>query len=146
MFQRPRADRFPATLAVLALAAAAGCAAGDDASTDAGSDAVAPITGLSTGSSCPDGSTLSYASFGQTFFETYCLRCHSAAVSGAERSAPVGRNFDDLPMIRSLAHMIDQFAAAGPRGEHRAMPPGDQQPTLAERTHLGEWLACGAPP
>ena len=121
----------------------AGCAS--DAVEPDGGEAVEPITNLSTGSICPDDSTLRYESFGRAFFASYCLRCHSAAVSGSERLAPEGRNFDELAQIREDAVWIDQFAAAGPKGEHQSMPPNGEKPTLQQRTQLGEWLACGAP-
>jgi hypothetical protein len=121
-----------------------GCAS-DAADPADGGEVVVPNTDLSTGSSCPDNSTLSYESFGRPFFASYCLRCHSAAVSGDERIAPEGRNFDELAMIRESAAWIDQFAAAGPKGEHQSMPPDGDKPTLEQRTQLGEWLACGAP-
>lgn len=124
-----------------------GCGSDAAAPDDAGAEQVAPIENLSSGSSCPENSTLDYENFGRGFFESYCLSCHTAAVSGSARIAPEGRNFDDLQMIRALAYAIDQFAAAGPRGEHQSMPPGGQaRPTLEQRTQLGEWLACGAPP
>lgn len=121
-----------------------GCAS-DAAAPDAGGEVVEPITDLSTGSTCPDGSTLDYENFGEAFFASYCLRCHSAAVSGSGRLAPEGRDFDELTMIRASAAWIDQFAAAGPKGEHQSMPPDGEKPTLEQRTQLGEWLACGAP-
>lgn len=132
-----------ALCAVLSIDAAA-CAS-EAGSADAGGDSVVPITGLSTGATCPDDNALSYENFGRAFFEQYCLRCHSVSIGGSERLAPPGRDFDELMMIRSDALYIDQFAAAGPKGEHVSMPPNGETPTLEERTELGEWLACGAP-
>jgi cytochrome c5 len=123
----------------------AACANEADVAPDAGGEVVVPIPDLSTGSTCPENSALSYENFGRAFFESYCLRCHSAAISGSGRLAPVGRDFDDLAMIRANALYIDQFAAAGPKGEQMSMPPGAEKPTLGQRTQLGEWLACGAP-
>jgi uncharacterized membrane protein len=136
---RAQSSLFASVLIVLT-----GCASDAADPLDDG-EVVVPITDLSTGSSCPDNSTLTYESFGRAFFASYCLRCHSAAVSGSVRVAPEGRDFDDLAMIRERAAWIDQFAAAGPKGEHMSMPPDGEKPTLEQRTQLGEWLACGAP-
>jgi hypothetical protein len=135
--------RLFAVCAALTLCSAA--CANEDVAPDAGDAGVVPISDLSTGSTCPDNSALSYESFGRAFFESYCLRCHTAAIGGSDRVAPVGRNFDDLAMIRASALYIDQFAAAGPKGEHMSMPPNGEKPSLGQRTQLGEWLACGAP-
>jgi uncharacterized membrane protein len=120
---------------------AAGCAAGSDAP-----DTVTPITGLPSGATCPEGSELSYDNFGREFFEAHCLRCHSAAISGAMRQAPLDRNFDDVTMIRTLARQIDQQAGVGPTQQNQIMPPeGESKPTLEQRMQLAQWLACGAP-
>jgi hypothetical protein len=54
-------------------------------------------------------------------------------------------NWDDLPTIRAYATEIDAFAAGGPDGINRVMPPSDPKPSDEERKMLGEWLACGAP-
>jgi uncharacterized membrane protein len=126
------------------VALVSGCAADATAPELVPDDAV-PITGLASGASCPPNSKLSYANFGQAFFQSYCLRCHTAAISGAMRQAPLDRNFDELSMIRALAHQIDQQAGAGPTQQNQVMPPGDNVLALAERMQLAEWLACGAP-
>lgn len=129
----------------LAVGMVAGCAAESDAP-DMTPDQVVPITNLASGATCPEASELSYDNFGREFFETYCLRCHSAAISGAMRQAPLDRNFDELTMIRALARPIDQQTGVGPLQQNQIMPPGDNRPTRDERMHLAEWLACGAPP
>jgi uncharacterized membrane protein len=101
-----------------------------------------------TGSLCPDGSTLTYASFAEPFFATYCTGCHSSELSGPDRhGAPPDHNFDTPDGIRGAAEHIDAAAAAGPDGENDAMPPptADDFPDHTERLQLGEWLACGAP-
>jgi uncharacterized membrane protein len=79
--------------------------------------------------------------------EAYCVSCHSSTLSGAERrGAPSDHNFDSLiGIVEELDH-IDEDAAAGPNVVNRVMPPaGLPAPSVAERTLLGEWLACGAP-
>src|SRR5262245_35563428 len=49
-----------------------------------------------SGSSCPDGGTsLTWDTFGQDFFATWCTRCHNSAFAGAMRNgAPDGLNWD----------------------------------------------------
>jgi uncharacterized membrane protein len=91
---------------------------------------------------------LTYASFGRSFLQEYCTECHSGMLEAAARhGAPSDHNFDTLAAVQANhpEHM-DQVAAAGPDGINTAMPPkGYPQPSEAERTQLGQWLACGAP-
>ena len=87
--------------------------------------------GDSTGSTCPTGSTLTYATFGQPFVAKYCLSCHRAG-------GPQNPTLSTLDQIRSNKDVIDRAAAAGPKAVNTYMPE-------AERRQLGEWLACGAP-
>jgi uncharacterized membrane protein len=102
--------------------------------------------GEPTGATCPTDSTLSYQTFGQTFMASYCTRCHSSAVMGADRQdAPIGVNYDTVDGVRAHAELIDLHAAAGPNAVNTAMPPSDPRPSEAQRRQLGEWLACGAP-
>ena len=102
--------------------------------------------GPPTGATCPEGSTLTYENFGKPFMESYCLRCHSESVIGADRQgAPSDHNFDDIISIRGLAMHIDQKAGSGPDATNELMPENDPKPTMDERVQLSEWLACGAP-
>ena len=90
-----------------------------------------------TGSTCPDDSTLTYANFGQAFFRTNCLSCHSS-------SGPESPKFDTLAQIQGNTGDIDRAAAAGPSAVNTYMPESGSV-SEAERRQLGEWLACGAP-
>lgn len=102
--------------------------------------------GKPTGSDCPATQTLTYANFGQAFFDQYCQSCHASTVMGAARmGAPADHVFDEVADIRILAEHIDERAAAGPDAVNTLMPPIAPKPTEAERRQLGEWLACGAP-
>lgn len=102
--------------------------------------------GPPTGAQCPEGSTLTYEEFGRPFMESYCLRCHSADVTGGAREgAPADHNFDTLIEVQGLAEHIDGMAGAGPDATNEIMPIGDPTPTMEERQQLAEWLACGAP-
>ena len=114
----------------LALLLAAACGSGEN--------------GDPTGSTCPPGSTLSYETFGNDFMQSYCIECHASDLPAAERmGAPTGVDFDTLEGILDRADEIDQAAASGPDATNTEMPPAEQpQPTGAERTQLGEWLAC----
>lgn len=93
--------------------------------------------GNATGSTCPMGSTLTYANFGQKFMQDHCLACHAAA-------GPESPKFDTVDEIRAAKDDIDKSAAAGPNGVNTYMPDGSSVDE-AERRKLGEWLACGAP-
>lgn len=118
--------RFRALLAGLAFAlpllASSACGSGD---------------GTATGSSCPSDSTLTYANFGQAFFQSNCLACHGAR-------GPESPKFDSIEEIRASASDIDRQAAAGPNAVNTKMPQSGSVPE-SERRKLGEWLACGAP-
>lgn len=93
--------------------------------------------GDSTGSNCPQDSTLTYANFGQTFMQDHCLVCHTA-------KGPESPKLDSIEQIRAASGDIDRSAAAGPNAVNTYMPEDASVPE-AERRKLGEWLACGAP-
>ncbi len=103
-----------------------------------------PIEGKDTGSTCPPTDKPDYASFGMMFFQTYCLDCHSETKMGdARNDAPVTINFDTRSLVRENTSNIDKQAAWGPAAHNVLMPPsGEPQPTDAERTRLGEYIAC----
>src|SRR5262245_66555115 len=72
------------------------------------------LTGTPTESVCPTTQTLTYANFGQTFFNGYCQRCHASTVTGAARKgAPDDHVFDQVEDIRLLHDHFDELAAAG---------------------------------
>ncbi len=101
--------------------------------------------GKNTASTCPTVDPPTYASFGQTFFTTYCTECHSQAKLGADRQgAPVTIDFDTRSLVRENTSRIDQQAAFGPAAKNRLMPYDgyDPLPTDAERLRLGEYIAC----
>jgi cytochrome c5 len=102
--------------------------------------------GLPSGAVCPQGSTLTYESFGKQFMEDYCTRCHSSELEGnARNGAPEGHDFDTIQGIWAVQDHIDGLAAAGPENTNTMMPPTDPKPSVAKREQLGEWLACEAP-
>lgn len=87
---------------------------------------------------CSRTPALSYENFGQPFFTRYCTSCHSAALSGADRSdAPPDKNFDTYAGIAAQAGLI-QLVVLGP---DPSMPPGGG-PTSTEQALLEEWLTC----
>lgn len=103
-------------------------------------------TGEPTGAICPTDSQLSYENFGRTFMDSYCLRCHSSTVTGADREgAPDDHNFDTRAEIQTFAEHIDEMAGSGPDATNTIMPPDGDAPSQAEREMLSQWLACGAP-
>jgi uncharacterized membrane protein len=101
--------------------------------------------GSPTGATCPTTSPPTYASFGQTFFSTYCTSCHSAN-STNRHGAPRDQSYDTEADIIRHAADIDSVAAAGPDGTNTAMPnlggTVTSKPTQAEREMLGQYLAC----
>lgn len=98
-----------------------------------------------TGSTCPPTDPPTYANFGQAFFATYCLDCHSAH-STNRHDAPGDQNFDSEDDIRRHAADIDSEAAAGPDATNTSMPERSANvmtvPTFEERKLLGQYLAC----
>jgi uncharacterized membrane protein len=88
----------------------------------------------------PQGTTLTYASFGASFFADNCNRCHSASV-GDRHGAPASYVFDSVAQIRDHAARIFVRAAA----TNTSMPPGPDDPPADARDDLAVWLACGAP-
>jgi hypothetical protein len=119
-----------------------GCSGDDSSPSD-------PPSTLATGSKCPDPASpsVTYQGWARGFFESYCTRCHSSTlVTNSERQgATPHANWDDLPTIKAHISEIDAYAAGGPNGINRVMPPSDPRPSDDERVKLGEWLACGAP-
>lgn len=103
----------------------------------AGSSANAGSGGA--GASC---STVTYATFGQTFLTTYCLGCHGGTVTGAARQgAPTDAVFDTLAEVKAASRKLMTEVVT-----KRTMPFGNaMKPTDAERTEFGQWLSCGAP-
>ena len=92
-----------------------------------------------------DDVALTYENFGASFFESYCLRCHSSSlVTPEERSnAPLGINYDTLEGVRAVADRIRVRA-----GVSGTMPPLFEpvpRPSQAERDQLVEWIDAGTP-
>ena len=108
---------------------------------------LAACTGSPTNATCPTENAPTYASFGQSFFTSYCTGCHSA--NAADRhGAPADQNYDSEADIQAHALDIDQVAAKGPAATNVAMPdlsgPVAHVPSEEERAKLGEYLACMA--
>jgi uncharacterized membrane protein len=99
-----------------------------------------PETSLEDYPCPPQGTTLTYPSFGRGFLATWCQTCHGQA-SGERKGAPAGYDFGTLEDVRSARRRIFARAAV----DNVTMPPGPDDPPAAERQALAEWLACGAP-
>jgi uncharacterized membrane protein len=90
---------------------------------------------------CPPGGTeLTYESFGQPFLARYCETCHGRDVPD-RRGAPDKYTFDSRKEVLAWKDRIYDRSA----GDNASMPPGPDDPPIAERDRLAEWLACGAP-
>jgi uncharacterized membrane protein len=104
--------------------------------------------GTFTQSICPTTDAPTYDNFGRMFMESYCTKCHDSAKTGAMREdAPPTIDFDTRVLLRMWTSQIDKQAAFGPAGMNRIMPPsGNPKPQDAERTRLGEYIACEVSP
>ena len=89
----------------------------------------------------PEGTTLTYASFGASFMNGYCQSCHGS-LSEDRKGAPGEYIFDTVGQIQRQRDRIFARSAA----DNDSMPPGPEDPSLEDREKLAEWLACGAPP
>ncbi len=100
--------------------------------------------GTFTQSVCPTTAPPTYDTFGRTFMESYCTKCHDSAKTGAMREdAPVTIDFDTEPLLRMWTSQIDKQAAIGPAAANRLMPPsGNPEPSDDDRRRLGEYIAC----
>jgi cytochrome c5 len=124
-----------ATLLVFAMGHGHGCGCGEE-----------EVLGPPTGATCPPGSTLTYANFGEPFMGSYCTRCHSSTLTGSARmGATAFHDYDTIEGIRAVANHIDETAGAGPEAVNESMPPSGPLPTMAERQMLAEWIACETP-
>jgi hypothetical protein len=103
--------------------------------------------GGSTDTTCPPGgTTLTAQNFGQPFLQSYCTRCHSSTLSGAQRNgAPPGLDWDMLEVVRAHADEMNERAGVTNGNVNTSMPPSAPRPTNEERRQLAEWLSCGAP-
>jgi len=113
---------FPAVQLLLSLIVAACSSATSLAPSDAGDTDTVVATDASPDTGCDP--SITYASFGMSFLDTYCNRCHAWTQEAAQLGGSAISN------------------AAGPGG---FMPPGVPIPTGAERQELVQWIDCGAP-
>ena len=86
---------------------------------------------------CDD--AITWDSWAQEFFATYCTRCHSSENTGAERhNAPEGANFDTYAGVEKRWNYIIEMAT----GFNPRMPPQEPRPTDEEREIPYAWLWC----
>lgn len=105
-----------------------------------GGAACKPETSISDYPCPPEGTKLTYESFGRVFLADNCQTCHGQS-SSDRKGAPSGYDFGTIEEVRSRAPRIFARAAA----DNVTMPPGPDDPPAGERYKLAEWLACGAP-
>lgn len=98
-------------------------------------------TTTTTTSDCSPESVLTWDTFGDAFFRTWCTVCHSTQVTDIGRQgAPVGVDFDTWEGVVENLGTIQAFAL----GAEPLMPPAGGVPE-ADRLLLEEYLTCGAP-
>ena len=88
----------------------------------------------------PEGTQLTYETFGKQFLGVHCNDCHNAS-EAHRHGAPESFRFESVDDVRKHADRIFVRAAT----TNTTMPPGPDDPSLDERELLAEWLACGAP-
>lgn len=88
----------------------------------------------------PEGTKLTYETFGRAFLAERCQTCHGQPTSERD-GAPSGYDFATLDAVREHKRRIFARAAA----DNVTMPPGPDDPPASERARLAEWLVCGAP-
>lgn len=92
-----------------------------------------------------DCSKLTYENFAESFFQSYCLRCHSATLVGdaARNDAPVGINYDTIEGVREFATRIR--LRAGQLGDMPPLLAPVPRPGDEARRKLMQWIDCGTP-
>jgi len=79
-----------------------------------------------------------YDSFGKSFMERYCTRCHASGLTGwSRKGAPRGYDFDLPEKIAEHKAEILKWVI-----DKNAMPPRGDKPTPEEREQLKQWLGC----
>lgn len=102
--------------------------------------ACSSATEISEVSCPPEGTKLTYESFGRDYLAANCQTCHGRG--GSERKgAPSDYDFGTVEGVQKWRSRI--FARAA--GDNVTMPPGPDDPPREGRAKLSEWLACGAP-
>jgi cytochrome c5 len=135
----PASDRDPVEEDEDDVSASAGPAAdaGRLSAKDAGAGRDAGLAPSET-ASCE---TLTYASFGKTFVETYCTECHNAKTPTMGLGGIV---LDSLPMIVKNKMYLKKDVAPRADGKLPKMPKGgNDQLTDEERTKFAAWIDCG---
>ena len=135
------------TVIAIAITISLSCGTSDPVTEDAPKDegfnipnkkAVYPATS----SECENGTSLSWGSFGQAFFERHCTSCHSSDLDTSRRSGATSTsNFDTYSSVIKQRSKILLYAG---KLTGAKMPPTNTVP-LDERKALIEYLKCGAP-
>jgi uncharacterized membrane protein len=88
----------------------------------------------------PEGTELTYESFGRGFIGAHCQSCHASNVED-RKGAPKGISFDSHDdVVEWIDRIYDRST-----GDNTSMPPGPEDPAEEDRFKLEVWLACGAP-
>lgn len=92
---------------------------------------------------CPAANPPTWDGFAKPFFDSYCTRCHSSALSGEARmGAPEFHDFDTRDGADRVLNHIDEQAGSGPAATNEIMPISAPKPSKQEREMLGQWIAC----
>ena len=88
-------------------------------------------TGIEPLSCPPEGTTLTYANFGEEAIANHCATagCHASRSPKLTTQTAIQQHADEI---------LDE-------GVYTDAMPEDRDMSLDDRRRLGEWLACGAP-
>ena len=79
--------------------------------------------------------------FGELTIWPLCTICHASSLTGSARQgAPSNVNFDSFAAAANQAMSAAVQVSAGDMP-----PPGEAQPTSAQKTALYQWALCGTP-
>lgn len=111
--------------------------------TDAGVDAGATDAGATDAGTADASVPDTWSNFGQTFFATYCVACHSGGLRDYRTITQVQRDFAHVRCGVSAVARTDCGGAPAPR----QFPAGSGvKPTDPERARLVAWIDSGLAP
>ena len=93
----------------------------------------------------PEGSTLTYETFAQPFFSSYCTHCHAANCWCRSHGSADGADFDTLRHPRH-GHHVDQYAAAVPQARTPSCPVDPRPSARSAFNSASGWRANGRRP
>lgn len=121
-------------------------ACGSSGTTDAGVDVPVTLDAPIASDAPVDAGGDTWSSWGQTFFETYCVECHAGAPSGRDYRTIDDVRRDATRVRCGTAPSTEPLAGCGPSPAAGTFPIGSGPfPSDAERRRLVAWIDAGLP-